>query len=88
MLVLTRKLGEAVRIGADVELYVVGVSRGRVQLGFRAPRNIAIQRVECADRVVEPTPVDVPIGPIVASGDRREMGSNPPLRAFRSLSGV
>src|SRR5436190_6148316 len=48
MLVLTRKPGEAVTIGHDVEVYVVGVKSGRVKLGFRAPRDVAIQRAEVA----------------------------------------
>lgn len=46
MLVLTRKLGERVRIGDDVEVFVVGVSKGRVKLGFRAPREVVISRSE------------------------------------------
>ena len=54
MLVLTRKLGETVCIGPDVEVYVVGVSRGRVKLGFRAPQTVAIQRAEVAEHAANP----------------------------------
>lgn len=50
MLVLTRKQGEAVCIGNDVELFVVGISRGKVKLGFRAPRHVAILRAEAPSR--------------------------------------
>lgn len=88
MLVLTRKLGEAVRIGADVELYVVGVSRGKVKLGFRAPRNVAVQRSEIAERAIEDAPNYQPLRPIAPSIDRRELTNNPPLRVFRSSTGA
>ena len=89
MLVLTRKLGEAIRIGTDVELYVVGVSRGKVKLGFRAPRNVPVQRLEIADQVVGSESVENADGPIVAPlGERCEQGNTPPLRLFRSAHGA
>jgi carbon storage regulator len=46
MLVLSRKVGEAIRIGNNVELFVVSVARGRVKLGFRAPLSTPIRRAE------------------------------------------
>lgn len=88
MLVLTRKLGEAIRIGDDVELYVVGVSRGKVKLGFRAPRNIAVQRLEIADQTAAPAPMGASRESIVSIGDRHESVGTPPLRVFRSASGA
>lgn len=59
MLVLTRKLGEAIRIGENIELYVVGVSRGKVKLGFKAPQNVIVQRSEIRDRIPSPTAMPV-----------------------------
>jgi len=46
MLVLTRETEEAVRIGADVVVRVVGVRGGRVRLGFEAPPDVIIDREE------------------------------------------
>jgi carbon storage regulator CsrA len=46
MLVLSRKSGESVRIGPDIEVKVLDVCGGRVRLGFSAPRNVEIQRSE------------------------------------------
>lgn len=44
MLVLTRKHGERITIGPDVELEIVEISRGRVRLGITAPKDQEIRR--------------------------------------------
>ena len=46
MLVLSRKPGERVLIGQDVELVVLEVDGDRVKLGFDAPRYVPICRAE------------------------------------------
>ena len=46
MLVLTRKDGESTRIGDNISVTVLGISRNRVKLGFSAPREIPIVRKE------------------------------------------
>lgn len=46
MLVLSRKLGEQVSIGSDIEVVVLGVNKGRVRLGFRCPPEIPVHREE------------------------------------------
>jgi carbon storage regulator CsrA len=46
MLVLSRKSGESVCIGSDIEVKVLDVSGNRVRLGFSAPSNVDIQRRE------------------------------------------
>lgn len=46
MLVLTRYRGQAIKIGDNVELIVLGLQNGRVQLGFRAPESVKILRTE------------------------------------------
>ena len=46
MLVLTRKQGEAVVIGANVRLTVVAISGGSVRLGLSAPADVPILREE------------------------------------------
>ena len=47
MLVLTRKVGEEIRIDDDILLKVTGVQGGRVKLGIDAPRHRRITRPEC-----------------------------------------
>jgi carbon storage regulator len=46
MLVLTRKPGEALMIGDDIEITVVSVSGDQVKLGINAPKHIDIHRKE------------------------------------------
>ncbi len=46
MLVLTRKVGERIRIGDDVTLQVLEVRGGQVRLGLAAPADVRIFREE------------------------------------------
>jgi carbon storage regulator len=51
MLVLTRKKGERISIGPDIELTVVNVGRRVVQLGVRAPKEVRVHREEVLRRI-------------------------------------
>lgn len=51
MLVLSRKRGEEIMIGPDIELTVMDVCGTRVRLGLRAPRQVAIHREEVYRRI-------------------------------------
>ncbi|WP_050179826.1 carbon storage regulator CsrA [Domibacillus robiginosus] len=46
MLVLTRKPGESLMIGDDIELTIVSVSGDQVKLGINAPKHVDIHRKE------------------------------------------
>ena len=46
MLVLSRKPGERVLVGEDIEVVVLEVEGDRVKLGFTAPRYVPICRAE------------------------------------------
>jgi carbon storage regulator len=50
MLVLTRRAGEALRIGDDIEVIVMSVNGSQVRIGINAPREIAVDREEVAER--------------------------------------
>jgi carbon storage regulator len=50
MLILTRRAGEALRIGADIEVTVMAVNGSQVRIGINAPRDIAVDREEIAER--------------------------------------
>lgn len=52
MLVVRRRAGEGLAIGEDVEIEVIEISRTRVKLGIRAPREVHVSRRE-ADAVAE-----------------------------------
>ena len=46
MLVLRRRVGEAIAIGGDIEIEVIEISRTRVKLGVRAPQTVSVSRRE------------------------------------------
>ena len=51
MLILTRKPGNAVRIGDSIEVYILEVRGDLVRLGIQAPRDVKILRHEMIDQV-------------------------------------
>jgi carbon storage regulator len=50
MLVLTRRLGEAIVIGGDVRVTVLLTEGGKVRLGISAPHTTRVDRAEVAMR--------------------------------------
>ncbi len=50
MLILTRRTGESLRIGEDVEVTVMAVNGTQVRIGIKAPRSVAVDREEIAER--------------------------------------
>ncbi|TYR76050.1 carbon storage regulator CsrA [Rossellomorea vietnamensis] len=46
MLVLTRKTGEAIKIGDGIEITVLSIKGDQIKLGIEAPKNIDIHRKE------------------------------------------
>jgi len=63
MLILSRKIGERIVIGGEVELQVLAVEGGRVSLGLVAPREVRILRGELADNSTEVSPPNTASGP-------------------------
>jgi carbon storage regulator len=51
MLILTRRVGETIRIGNDVSVTVLGVKGSQVRLGIAAPKNVAVHREEIFERI-------------------------------------
>jgi carbon storage regulator len=46
MLVLSRKVGEQIRIGDSIHVSILAVKGNQVRLGLSAPANVPILRVE------------------------------------------
>ena len=46
MLVLTRRIGETIRIGDDVSISILDVQNGQVRVAIDAPREIPVHREE------------------------------------------
>jgi len=59
MLILTRKTGETITIGDQIQIQVLSVKGGQVRIGIDAPREIVVNREEVLDRL----PVDKSVNP-------------------------
>jgi len=46
MLILTRKKGEAIAIGDNIQIQVLNVKGGQVRIGIDAPRDVSVNREE------------------------------------------
>lgn len=46
MLILTRRVGESIRIGEDMSVTILSVKGTQVRLGIDAPRDVAVHREE------------------------------------------
>ena len=53
MLALSRKTGESVIIGNDIELTILEVKGEQVKVGIKAPKSVAIYRKELFEQIQE-----------------------------------
>ncbi|MEO1889910.1 MAG: carbon storage regulator CsrA [Cycloclasticus sp.] len=51
MLILTRKVGEALIIGDDVSIIVLGVQGNQVRIGVDAPKSVSVHREEIYKKI-------------------------------------
>lgn len=51
MLVLTRRLNEAIQLGENIRITVVAIDADRVRIGIDAPRDLKIYRSELLQEV-------------------------------------
>ncbi len=51
MLILTRRVGESLMIGDEVNVTVLGIRGNQVRIGVDAPKDVAVHREEIYDRI-------------------------------------
>jgi carbon storage regulator CsrA len=56
MLILTRKIDQAIVIQGNITIMVLGVERDRVKLGIQAPAEVAVLREELVADEAMPAP--------------------------------
>ena len=75
MLVLTRKLGESIRIGDSIVVKIVDLDGRHVKLGIEAPKNVTVNREEIYERIQKEN--------LAASGAQKDTGLQDIAKALR-----
>ena len=51
MLILTRRVGEALMVGDDTKIVVLGVKGSQISLGINAPKDVKVHREEIYEKI-------------------------------------
>ena len=59
MLILTRRVGEALMVGDDTKIVVLGIKGSQIRLGINAPKNVVVHREEIFDKIQSDESIDI-----------------------------
>mgnify|MGYP003818736773 CR=1 FL=1 len=79
MLVLSRKKGQSIIIGNDIEISVIDIQGEQVRLGINAPGNVKVYRKEVYDEIIRENREAsiIPVSPEQIKGIRITMNGKP-----------
>ena len=53
MLILTRKVGESILLGDEIEIFLTDINKTSARIGIKAPRDLPVYRKEVYERIME-----------------------------------
>ncbi|WP_027307546.1 carbon storage regulator CsrA [Caloramator sp. ALD01] len=53
MLILTRKVGEKILIGENIEITILENNQGNIKIGIEAPKDVRVVRYELIEEIKE-----------------------------------
>jgi len=53
MLILTRRVGEALKIGDNIDITILSIKGNQVRIGINAPKDVPVHREEIYSRIRE-----------------------------------
>lgn len=77
MLILSRRIGETLRIGSNVTVTVVGVKGSYVRIGITAPASVRVHREELYERIRRGT-AQMRVNPVSSLGNPVQQRSGAP----------
>lgn len=73
MLILTRRVGEMLKIGDNVDVTILSVKGNQVRIGINAPKEVTVHREEIYSRIKEEQDHQLPSGlPRAAGSDHKD----------------
>ena len=85
MLILSRKIGEAIKIADNITVVVLGVKGSQVRLGVEAPKGVAVDRTEIAERKAAGLPRPVAAKSEASSREHEPLYGNRTETEWRQL---